>query len=107
MDYHVCNRSQDDIMKIPLDGSTFKDIEDRCPLFKEEPHNLKLSLAVNNVNPFREMRYVYSVWPVFVINKSIPPWMSIKREYIILAMILPITFPFNSHLNSFINMVSK
>jgi hypothetical protein len=32
------------------------------------------------VNPFGELRSVYSVWPIFVINNNIPPWMSIKRE---------------------------
>ena len=78
-------------------GSTFKDIEDRCPLFKEEPHNLKLSLVVDGVNPFGEMRYVYSVWPIFVINNNIPSWMSIKREHIMLEMIVPGILSFDSY----------
>jgi hypothetical protein len=34
-----------------------------------------------SVNPFGELRFVYSVWPIFVINNNIPPSMSIKREY--------------------------
>jgi hypothetical protein len=42
-----------------------------------------------NVNPFGELISTYSVWPVFVINNNIPPWMSIKREHIMLAMIVP------------------
>jgi hypothetical protein len=32
---------------------------------------------------------MYSVWPVFVIDNNLPPWMSIKREHIMLAMIVP------------------
>ena len=59
MDYHAHNRSQDDIMWMPVDGSAFKEIEEKWSHFKEEPRNLKLSLAANNVNLFREMRYVY------------------------------------------------
>ena len=99
MDYHACSRSQDDIMQIPMNDFKFKDREDRWPPFKEEPHNLKLSLAAYGVNPFGEMRSIYSVWPIFVINNNIPPWMSVKREHIMLAMIVPGIFPFNSHLN--------
>jgi hypothetical protein len=88
MDYHACNRSQDYVIQIPADDSTFMHIEEKWQHFKEEPRNLKLSLAADSVNPFEEMRFVYSVWPIFVINNNIPPCMSIKREHIMLAMIV-------------------
>ena len=55
------------------DGSTFQEIEETWSHFKEEPRNLKLSLAIDDVNPFGEMRFVYLVWPIFVINNNIPP----------------------------------
>jgi Transposase family tnp2 len=89
MDYHAWNRSGDDILRMPADGSAFIDMEEKWPHFKEEPRNARLSLAADGVNPFAEMRSTYSVWPVFVINNNIPPWMSIKREHIMLAMIVP------------------
>ena len=44
---------------MPMDGLAFMDIEKKWPHFKEEPQNLKLSLATEDVNPFGEMRYVY------------------------------------------------
>ena len=80
-------------------GSTFKQIEETWSHFKEEPHNLKLSLAVDSVNPFGDMRFVYSMWPIFVIKNNIPPWMSIKREHIMFPMIVPGIFSFYSYLN--------
>lgn len=93
---------------MPTDGSTFMDIEEKWPHFKEEPRNLRLSLAANSVNPFGEMRFVYSVWPIFVINNNIPPCMSIKREHIMLAMIVPGILSFKySHLNLIINIAVK
>ena len=64
-------------------------MEEKWPHFKEELCNVRLSLAADGVNPFGEMRSVYLVWPVFVINNNIPPWMSIKREHIMLPMIVP------------------
>ena len=92
MDYHACNRSQDDIMRMNTDGSAIKEIEkieEKWPHFKEEPHNLKLSLVVDSVDPCGEMRSTYSVWPIFVINNNIPPWLSIKRGHIMLTLIVP------------------
>ena len=86
-------------MFIQLDKYQFKDIEEIWSHFKEEPHNLKLSLAADGVNPFGDMRSIYSVWPIFVINNNIPPSMSIKREHIIFSMIVPGIFSFNSYLN--------
>jgi hypothetical protein len=57
--------------------------------FKDEPHNVRLSLEVDGVNPFGELSFIYSMWPIFVINNNIPPWMSIMREHIMLTMIVP------------------
>ena len=76
-----------------------QEIEETWLHFKEEPHNLKLSLAADGVNPYGDMRSVYSVWPIFVINNNSPPWMSIKREHIMLALIFLGIISFNIHLN--------
>ena len=78
MDCHAHNRSQDEIIWMPMDGSRFKEIEETWLDFKEEPHNLKLALTTDNVNPFGDMRYVYSVWPIFFINNNNPSCMSIR-----------------------------
>ena len=89
MDYHARNKSQHDVIQIPTDGTAFRDIEEKWPHFKEEPRNLRISLAADGVNPFAHMKSIYTVWPIFVINNNIPPWLSIKREQIILSMIIP------------------
>jgi hypothetical protein len=74
---------------MPSNGSKFREIEEKWADFKDEPRNVRLSLVANDVNPFRELRSIYSMWPIFVINNNIPPWMSIKREHIMLTMIVP------------------
>ena len=99
MDYHTCNRIQDDITRMSTNGSAFKEIEETWSHFKEEPHNLKLSLTVEGVNPYGDMRFVYLLWPIFVVNNNIPPWMSIKREHIMLSIIVPSIFSFYNYLN--------
>ena len=52
MDYHARNRSQDNDIQIPIDGSAFRDMEEKWPHFKEEPCNVRIYLAVAGVNPF-------------------------------------------------------
>ena len=42
MDYHAQNRSQDDIIRMPADGSAFRDMEEKWPHFKEEPCNIRI-----------------------------------------------------------------
>ena len=89
MDYHARNRSGDGVLQMPVNGSAFREIEEKWADFKDEPRNVRLSLVADGVNPFGEIRSIYSVWPILVINNNIPPWMSIKREHIMLTMIFP------------------
>ena len=79
MDYHTKNKSEDGVLRMPTDGSAFNNIEEKWPTFKDEPCNVRLSLAVDGFNPFGELRSTYSMCRVFVINNNLPPWMSIKR----------------------------
>ena len=107
MDYHACNRSQDEIIWMPINGLEFMDIEKKWPHFKEEPQNLKLSLVTDNVNSFGEMSSIYSMWPIFLINNKILLWMSIKREHIMLTMIVLGIFLFYSYLHIIISLWVK
>ena len=70
MDYHSKNRSGDGVLRMPADSSAFRKIEEKYVDFKNEPRNVRLSLAANGVNPFRELRSTYSVWPIFIINNK-------------------------------------
>ena len=92
MDYHSRHISVDDVMQTPGDGSTFRYNEEIWPICKEEPRNVILSLAVDGVNPFGDIITNYSVWPVFVINNNLHPSMTVKREHIMFALIVPRTY---------------
>jgi hypothetical protein len=85
MDFHAKNRSQEGILQMPADGYSLKYIKEKWSIFKEEPHNVRIALATDGVNPFGELHSTYSVWCVFVINNNLPPWMLIKREHTMLA----------------------
>ena len=67
MDFHAKNRSRDDVLRMPVDGSALNYIKEKWPIFKD-----RLSLAADGVYPFGELRSTYSVWPIFVINNKLP-----------------------------------
>ena len=52
MDYHARTKSQDDVIRMPVDGSAMRYMEEKWPHFKEEPSNIRVSLAPDGVNPF-------------------------------------------------------
>jgi len=89
MVFNAKNISEYDVLRMPADGSALKNIVEKWPFFKEEPRNVRLSLVVDGVNPFGEFYSTYSVWLVFFINNNLSPWMSIRREHTMLAMIVP------------------
>jgi hypothetical protein len=44
---------------------------------------------MDGVNPYSLQNTNYYVWPVVVINNNIPPWLSVKNEHLMLALIVP------------------
>ena len=57
--------------------------------FKDEVHNLRLSIAIDGVNPFPQPNTTYTFWHVIMINKNTPPWFSMNNEHLMLALIVP------------------
>ena len=106
MDYHAKNRSEDGVLRIPADGYALNNIKEKWPILKDEPRNVRFSLGVDGFNPFRELRSTYSVWLVFFINNNLSPWMSIKRENTMLAMIIPSIFFESNYIISFLCFIA-
>ena len=76
-------------MRIPDDSIAMKHIEDTWPdKFKDEVHNLRLSIAMDGANPYSLQNTNYYVWPIVVINNNIPLWLSMKKEHLMLALII-------------------
>lgn len=43
---------------------------------------------MDNVNPYSLQNTNYFFWHVVVINNNIPPWLSVKNEHLMLALIV-------------------
>jgi hypothetical protein len=72
MYYHAQKRIEEGVLRMPTDDYSFKKIVAKWPEFIDEPRNVRISLEIDSVNPFGELQFVYSVWPIFVINNNIP-----------------------------------
>ncbi|XP_021737551.1 uncharacterized protein LOC110704076 [Chenopodium quinoa] len=89
MTWHVNGREKDGLLQHPVDGQAWKDFDKSYPMFSEEPRNVRLGLATDGFNPFHTMSIVHSTWPVILINYNLPPWMLMKHEYLMLALLIP------------------
>ena len=67
-----------------------KHLEDTWPQkFNDEVQSLRLSIAMDGINPYYLQNTNYSIYPVVVINKNILPWLSMKNEHIMSTLIVP------------------
>ena len=85
---HAQKRIEDGFIEIPAGDYVYNEIKEEWMGFKHGSHNVMLSLVANNVNSFGVCRFISSVWLIYVINNNLPPWMSIKREHIMLEIIV-------------------
>ena len=53
------------------------------------PTVLGFGLAIDGVCPLYFLSSNYSVWPVRLIGYKVPPWMSVRKEHLMLTVIVP------------------
>ncbi|KAM6565737.1 hypothetical protein CsatA_024865 [Cannabis sativa] len=90
MVWHHTGKSKDErVMRHPVDGIAWKDFDAKHPDFASEPRNIRLGLAADGFNPFGNMSLAYSMWPVVLANYNLPPWMCMKDNNFMLALLIP------------------
>jgi len=58
------------------------------PEFGAKPRNLQLGLALDGMNPFGNLSTNLSSWPILLMIYNIPPWLCMKRKYMMLCMMM-------------------
>jgi hypothetical protein len=89
MRWHDEGRTKDKFLRHPADGGCWKDLDTRYPKFAEDARNVRLGLASDGFNPYRNMSSKHSTWPVMLIPYNLPPWICMKQTSLILSMIIP------------------
>lgn len=89
MTWHAPNMSRDGVMRHVRDAAQWKFVNQNFPEFGCGVRNFCLGMSTDGVNPFSMKRLTWSTWPVIITNYNIPSYMTTKRHFMILSMIIP------------------
>ncbi|KAK9076568.1 hypothetical protein SSX86_004902 [Deinandra increscens subsp. villosa] len=89
MIWHSTGRSEEGVMRHPVDGTSWKEFDIKYPNFSREARNVRLGLAADGFNPFGNMSLSYSMWPVLLTTYNLPPWLCMKESSFMLALLIP------------------
>ncbi|KAG7572280.1 Transposase Tnp1/En/Spm-like [Arabidopsis suecica] len=87
--WHFSNKSNDGKLRHHVDSVTWDQMNDKYPSFAAEERNLRLGLSTDGFNPFNMKNTKYSCWPVLLVNYNLPPDLCIKKENIMLTLLIP------------------
>ncbi|CAL9017719.1 unnamed protein product, partial [Prunus brigantina] len=88
MRWHKEKRVDDDVMRHPADGEAWKEFDRTFPDFVADPRNVRLGLATDGFNPYGVLNQHHSTWPIFVFPYNLPPWKCMKKEYMMLTVLI-------------------
>nr|ABA91694.2 transposon protein, putative, CACTA, En/Spm sub-class [Oryza sativa Japonica Group] len=86
--WHAEERQQDGMLRHPADGSQWRNIDRKFKEFGKDARNIRFGLSTDGMNPFGEMSSGHSTWPVTMCIYNLPPWLCIKRKYIMMPIII-------------------
>ncbi|CAL2229527.1 unnamed protein product [Prunus armeniaca] len=70
------------------DSPSWKLLDDKWPEFGNEPRNLRLALSSDGFNPHSSLSSRYSCWPVILVTYNLPPWLCMKRKFMMLTLLI-------------------
>ena len=58
------------------------------PQFDNDPRNIRFALSADGMNPYGEFGSAHSTWPVTLCMFNLPPWLCLKRKFIIMPVLI-------------------
>ncbi|XP_057425762.1 uncharacterized protein LOC130719140 [Lotus japonicus] len=84
--WHADERIDDRNLRHPSDSPQWKKFDRDNDDFGKEARNLRLALATDGMNPHNSGSH--SIWPVILMIYNLPPWLCMKRKYMMLTMLI-------------------
>jgi hypothetical protein len=78
----------DNMLRHPANGSQWRSIDREFPKFVEDARNLRFALSTDDMNSFEEQSSSHSTWPVTLCIYNLPPWLCMKRKFIIMPVLI-------------------
>ncbi|XP_074373627.1 uncharacterized protein LOC141713976 [Apium graveolens] len=83
-------RINDDKMRHPDDSPSWRNIDYRWSAFGSESRNIRLALSADGINPHTNgLVNRYTCWPVVLVTYNLPPWLCMKRKFMMLSVLVP------------------
>ncbi|XP_026451749.1 uncharacterized protein LOC113352093 [Papaver somniferum] len=85
---HSRAKSDINVMRHPVDSSTWRCADSFSPEFAKEPRNVTLGISTDGFNPNGCFGLAHSCWPVIMCIYSLPPSLCMKREFSLLLLLI-------------------
>jgi len=72
-----------------VDSKVGVHVDAKWPDFAAEFWSLRLVISTNGFNPFFETLCQWSTWHVYVLIYNLPPWLTTKHFFVLVALIIP------------------
>ncbi|XP_073132543.1 uncharacterized protein [Henckelia pumila] len=86
--WHADKRLNDGYLRHPADEPSWKLVDHKWPNFAADSRNLRLASSADGINPHGMMSSTYSCWPILMITYNLPPWLCMKRKFMMLTMLI-------------------
>ncbi|GJW33704.1 uncharacterized protein Tco_0053736 [Tanacetum coccineum] len=86
--WHAEERKKDGKMRHVADSLQWRNIDNSFKEFGGDIRNIRLGLSSDGFNPFGNMSTSHSTWPVLLCNYNLPPWLCMKRKYIMMSLLI-------------------
>ncbi|XP_028114990.1 uncharacterized protein LOC114312895 [Camellia sinensis] len=88
MRWHIDKRVDDGVGRHPADCKEWKEFDLHYLEFSLETRNVRLGLATDGFNHFRNMSTFYSMWPVILMPYNLPPWRCMKAPFFMMSLLI-------------------
>jgi hypothetical protein len=86
--WHEEERKRDGKLRHPADSPQWRNIDRHFREFGGESRNLRFGLSTDGMSPFGSMSSRHSTWPVLLCIYNLPPWLCMKRRYIMMSLLI-------------------
>ncbi|KAL4592062.1 hypothetical protein LXL04_005042 [Taraxacum kok-saghyz] len=86
--WHAEERKRDGKMRHVADSPQWRNIDHEFEEFGDEIRNIRFGLSADGINAFRNMSSRHSTWPVLLCIYNLPPWLCMKRKYIMMSLLI-------------------
>ncbi|KAI3740168.1 hypothetical protein L2E82_30590 [Cichorium intybus] len=86
--WHAEERKRDGKIRHVADSPQWRNIDYEFEEFGDEIRNIRFGLSSDGLNPFGKMSSRHSTWPVLLCIYNLPPWLCMKRKYIMMSLLI-------------------